>query len=101
MSAVTNLENTINNDAILDNEKLSILYIATNIAKYSFNYWTTNSNKWKLLNTNNTNTDPGLRYIIVKADIAGGLVGAGMRTRCWSSGLWKCNSYWCCRLFRI
>jgi hypothetical protein len=75
--AVTNLENTINNDAILDNEKLSILYIATNIAKYSFNYWTTNSNKWKLLNTNNTNTDPGLRYIIVKADIAGGLVGAG------------------------
>lgn len=73
--AVLELENSIDNDKNLNNNDLSVLYTATNTAKYSFQYWERNSEKWVSLNKNESTMKRGGRRI-VGADVIGGAAGA-------------------------
>ena len=73
--AVAELENSIDGNKNLNNNDLLVLYTATNTAKYSFQYWERNSEKWTSLNKNESTMKRGGRRI-VGADIIGGVAGA-------------------------
>ncbi len=82
ITKIKELERVIEKDVQLDNKKLITLLSATSTAKYSYKYWSENSNKWIRLSSKrykkkpqvNSKTDPGSD--IVKADVGGAIGGA-------------------------
>ncbi len=77
---IISLELEIENDNSLNNDQLIILYSATEIAKYSYTYWSDNWKKWASLNNNGNKIVYGNKIAnvggdIVIGDVAGGVAG--------------------------
>lgn len=81
---VTLLETEIDSNLKLKNEQLIILYSATNVAKFSNEYWTNNITTWSNLNSTLSKADPkNKKSQVLKNDIAGAVGGA--------AGAWVVN----------
>ncbi len=80
---ITELEVQIDKSG-LENKDLVILYSATNVARYSFDYWTKNYSQWETLDlSKNTAARKGPGRRIVGMDVAGAVGGA--------AGAWAVN----------
>lgn len=74
---ISELERDVQNEEDLKNEELLIIFSATQTAKYSYNYWKNNSDKWIDLNPNSNRNQRSPGGDLVKADVTGA-VGAAV-----------------------
>ncbi|MBV1923961.1 MAG: hypothetical protein KUG68_08045 [Flavobacteriaceae bacterium] len=81
---VMQLENAIANDGSFSDEQLITLYSATQVAQYSFNYWSHNLENWENLARRHGGTPTRSHGgDIVGGDVAGAVAGA--------AGAWAVN----------
>jgi len=86
LDAITEIEEEIEQNKNLTEEEMITLLSATQVSRYSYNYWSENWNKWLVLageDMSNFNGNSAGRYAIVKADVAGAIGGA--------AGAWAVN----------
>ncbi len=86
LEAINSLEKEIEQDVNLSDEDLITLLSATQVSRYSYNYWSENWNNWIALadvskSGNNFRSSPAGN--VVKGDVAGGIGGA--------AGAWAVN----------
>jgi len=77
---ISSLEKTIQEDTLLNNKQLYILYSATQTAKFSYSYWSENKDLWITLSSDlNKDSCPDCwtnAGIVATADVAGAVGGA-------------------------
>ncbi|MBS4041660.1 MAG: hypothetical protein KGZ81_13815 [Flavobacteriales bacterium] len=73
ISEIKNLEDEISKHTEFDEKQLITLFSATNLGKFSLEYWVRNEEKWALLSQKSAGRHA---KDIVKGDIAGGVGGA-------------------------
>jgi hypothetical protein len=77
---VTAIEGRINTDTSLNNTQLATLYSATNVAKYSYEYWSANSQRWSQLDGPQADAARACCGDGVGGADVGGAVGAAVTT---------------------